>query len=197
MGFSPRVCLAAVGTVRAVHGCTAETVFQFVESGEYLWVWDFSQGKGSIRNLKFWFDELAAVPDVRKLSLEEVIDCILPHRRAWFAPGEVCRRFSMDRKSLMRLRSELGLPVGNVSREPLAQFLRDRWIGAEKTAKKPPQASFARGASNPASATICRPKRQTGLKGLKEGHSGDFRGLVTKAENRRQAAFGHSPIHTH
>ena len=129
MSISPRVCLAAIGTVRAMHGCTAEKVFEFVEAGRYVFVWDFSHGNGCRRNPRFWFDELADAKAVRKMSLDAVIDCILPHNRAWFAPGDVCRRFVLHRSGLLHLRRALGLPTGNVPRSPLAEFLRRRWIG--------------------------------------------------------------------
>jgi hypothetical protein len=133
---SPRVCLVPLATVRAMHGYTAEEVAEVVESGKYLWVWDFSRGRGRNRCLRFWFDELSGSSQIRELELADVIALVLPKTRAWFAPGEVCRRFTIDRTGLMHLRRALALKTGNVRREPLAKYLASRWIGGGQKARR-------------------------------------------------------------
>jgi len=113
-----------------MHGCTAEIIFEFVEAGQYQFVWDFSNSPAGRRDLRFWFDELADAKAVRGMKLDSVIDCVLPPARLWWPPGEICLRFVLSRGGLLRLRRALGLKTGHMHRESLAKFLRPRWIGA-------------------------------------------------------------------
>ena len=124
-----RVCLVDVNAIRTHCGCDADRVFEDVENGKYLYVFNLARQPGTWRELRFWINEVAAPESMAGLSLPEVVNHILPANRAWFSPGDVCLRFLITRPTYKRIRHEISQPVGNVKREPLAQWLQARWVG--------------------------------------------------------------------
>ena len=134
--ISPRVCLVDLNAARARLGCDAGKVLAGVESGKFLWVFNFNGQGAKVRELRFWVDELTDPEAVEGMQLPEVIDRILPPTRAWFPTGEVCLRFLISRPGWQRIRHQLGRPTGKVSRQPLVDFLQARWTGIE-TGSKP------------------------------------------------------------
>ncbi len=128
---SSRVCLVPVAAVRAATGCTADEVTAEVESGKYLWVFDFNRREGTRRDLRFWVGELADQPAAAALQLDNVISEILPPRRASYPTGEICHRFLISRSKWMQLRHWLNLPAGSAPREPLAAWLKCQWVGGK------------------------------------------------------------------
>ena len=134
VGVSPRVSLLTLSTVRALRGCVTEKIKQEVDSGEYLWVFDFSLSKHAPDSrshaLRFWVSDVANRHLARQLSVDEVVSRILPPARAAFHPDELCLRFSINRVTLFRMRRRLGCGRGAVKRKPLVGFLKSRWLGA-------------------------------------------------------------------
>jgi hypothetical protein len=127
-----RIRFAGLGTVRALKGCNAETVFKLLESGKWRWVFNVARKGASKRELRFLWDELANPQAYRNLSLSEVINDILPPGRPTYTPGEMVQCFMLSRTSLMRLRRDFGWPLGNVPRASVAAWLRVGWIGRQK-----------------------------------------------------------------
>lgn len=133
---NPRVSLLTLSTVRALRGCLTVPVRRDVESGKLLWVWDFSISKNApdtnSQALRFWLIELLQRPGVKELSLEDVINQILPPGRATYSSGEFCIKFSTNKFLLhnLRQRTNWGRPM--IQRDCLARFLTARWIGAQQ-----------------------------------------------------------------
>lgn len=197
IGIARPGALVGVGVARASRGCDAETILRDVECGRLLWVFDFSFGTHR-RCMRFLAQELAEPEAWRHSILAEAIDVIVPPTRVWFAPGEVLRRLLISKQTLLRLRRSYGLPLGNLYRDPLVQFLKQRWVGGQQNAtlaagatpatgrpvsgEKAIPCRFRPGASSRACAPMCRPPVQkTKLKPLK-GLCGHSSGVVPKAK---------------
>ncbi|HEY3762683.1 MAG TPA: hypothetical protein VGN23_13130 [Verrucomicrobiae bacterium] len=130
---NPRVSLLTLATVKALRGCTTDAVKRDVESGKLLWVFDFSISKNAPDTrsaaLRVWFIELLQRPGVKQLSLENVIEQILPPTRARYTAADFCVKFSTNKITLMDLRRQFKWAVGFVTRDQLVGFLQERWIG--------------------------------------------------------------------
>ncbi len=134
---SPRVSLLTLSTVRALRGCVTDKIKREVDSGKFLWVFDFSLSKNAPDSrshaLRFWVTDVADREMARNLSVDEVIARILPPARPSFHPGELCLRFSINRVTLFRMRRRWGCGCGSVKRKPLVAFLKSRWLGTLPT----------------------------------------------------------------
>jgi hypothetical protein len=134
IGVNPRVCLLTLSTVRALRGCVTEKIKREVESGKFLWVFDFSLSENApdsrSQALRFWVADVAEGDGVKDLTVEDVVNQILPLARGSFPSDDVCLRFSVNRATLFRLRKIFGCGLGRVNREILAGFLKTRWLGA-------------------------------------------------------------------
>jgi hypothetical protein len=133
IGVSPRGCLLTLSTVRALRGCVTEKIKNEVESGKYLWVFDFSLSveapDSRSQALRFWVADIAESSGVKNLSVDAVVNQILPPLCAAFPSEDFCLRFSLNRATLFRSRKLLGYSRGRVKREILAGFLKSRWLG--------------------------------------------------------------------
>lgn len=128
-----RVRLVGLEVVEAMRGCHIDKISKELESGSYLWTWDFSmRTNGRRRELRFWIGELPNPKAVAECSLEGVIAEILPPTRTVFPCGDLTVRFAMSRQMLMNFRRALGVKAtGAIYRGPLVEFLRRRWLGAQ------------------------------------------------------------------
>ena len=103
-----------------------------VDSGDYIWAFDFSTRGSKTRRIRFLVDEVINPKAVQDIGLDAAIDRILPPYFPKLKPGSICQRFLISRSTWMRLRQDLHLKSGKVLREPLAEFLRSRWMGDGK-----------------------------------------------------------------
>jgi len=114
----------------------------------FIWVWNLANNlQGDRRDLRFWWDEVVArdeggdVGEGHDLSLDQVIEKILPIRRTTFHAGEVDSMFQIRHRTRLDYGLELngGLVKGRTlyPRETLAAFLRRRWLGHNKLATQP------------------------------------------------------------
>lgn len=107
LAVNPRVSLLTLYTVRALRGTNTEAVKRDVESGKYLWVFDFSISKNAPDSrsaaLRFWFIELLQQPGVRDLSLENVVGQILPTTRDTYTAQELSVKFSTNEVTLRQI----------------------------------------------------------------------------------------------
>ena len=135
-----RAVLVTVSGVRALKGWTYDNIFCRVDGGDLLnkglaWVWNFAaDANGDMRELRFWRFELERPEKTGYLELEWVIARILPEKRKNFHAGEVVEMFTLTRPTLMKLRPQMGGQLAAnssfFSRDGLARFLRERWLGA-------------------------------------------------------------------
>lgn len=137
-----RTILVKTDTVRHFTGLSADAIYERADGnslfGGYTWVWNVAADpSGEIRDLRFWAREIVAPETVKGWNLDRVIKAILPPKRSQYPAGEIYTTLlSVSRPSLMKLRSELnGQLAANSSffpREGLEQFLRNRWLGADR-----------------------------------------------------------------
>ena len=133
--ISPRTVFLDTNGVRAARGWSADHVNAAIDSGDLLWVFDLSCGRGKkhLRELRFWFPEIVNSKAVAKLELAEVILKILPWSRTTFNSSELCQWFLLSRPTMMRIGRELSGFQKNrmlrVQRAPLANYLKKHWIG--------------------------------------------------------------------
>jgi len=138
IAISDRTVFLDINGVRAARGCSADKVNALVDSGDLLWVFDLGKrrGKKHLRELRFWCPEIVEAGQVAKLDLADVILRILPIGRQSFNGSELCQWFLISRATVKRIGREIGGTVKNgllyVQREPLADFLRRRWIGGQE-----------------------------------------------------------------
>ncbi|MDR3460139.1 MAG: hypothetical protein P4N60_22150 [Verrucomicrobiae bacterium] len=147
-GKSTRSPLATVDGVAGMLDKPVQTVYARAdggdEAGECLqWVWNVSTNpRGKIRNLRFWVPEVQDARAVAGLSLEQVIDTILPASRREFPAGTVCQFLQIRPITLSYLRGELGGEVrgnsGFYPRPGLVKFFKTRWLGAASGASRNP-----------------------------------------------------------
>jgi hypothetical protein len=135
-----RMPLIQVPTVRDITGLRRDEIFDRVDGASLLhpalvWVWDLATTfPAGVRDLRFWREE--CVPHGRsltKLSIEQVIDRVLPKGRTNFHSGEVLQMFALSRQNLLALRDELngdlrGARNVTFARAQLVAFLERRWI---------------------------------------------------------------------
>jgi hypothetical protein len=134
-----RTTFCGVDTVSCVVGLSVARIYDLVESGRYLWVWNVSSGVGARRELRFWSREINDPASVAGLNLDAVIKSVIPDRG--HVPGQREGLHNWEFRHLLRLskptacelRKELGI-CGKirhlfVPRPRLEQFFRRRWIG--------------------------------------------------------------------
>jgi hypothetical protein len=137
LAISNRTMFLDVNGVRSSRGISADKVNELVETGGLLWVFDLGLSKSQkpIRTLRFWAQEIIEPAGVDFLPLGEVIAKILPARREAFSGSEIGQIFMVSRPTVKRLGAALQGKISikrvlTVEREPLADFLRRRWVGA-------------------------------------------------------------------
>ena len=139
-------------TVSCISGLPINQVYDRVESGSYLWVWNVSTGVGAKRELRFWSREINDPAAVTGLTLDAVINTIIPDRM--HIPGqhdglrnwEFRHLLRLSKSTLSEMRQELGIrgtAQGHlIPRAILDQFFRRRWLGninlPESTLKSDP-----------------------------------------------------------
>ncbi|HXB59093.1 MAG TPA: hypothetical protein VNU95_05995 [Candidatus Acidoferrales bacterium] len=134
-----RTTFCGVDTVSCVVGLSVPRIYDLVESGRYLWVWNVSSGVGARRELRFWSREINDPASVAGLTLDAVIKSVIPHRG--YVPGqrqglhnwEFRHLLRLSKPSVCELRKELGIRGAIrhlfIPRSRLEQFFRSRWIG--------------------------------------------------------------------
>lgn len=131
--LSPRVQLVTVSTVCAVRGVQPESVFSMVDdatsSRHIRFAFNVAQGP-SIRDLRFWINELRAPALVKRLTVQDAIARILPGRPT-FRRSEIEIAWQLSSNLLTDLiRSNfLKCEHGRFSRSALDGFLFARWSG--------------------------------------------------------------------
>ena len=103
MEVSARVKLVGISTVRAVRGCTAETVLESVGNAVHSkflrWVFDVAVKPARTRELRFWKDEIFCSGDVDK----------------WAEPAIVIGKILGDRKSFPRTEIEIQWSISAIT----------------------------------------------------------------------------------
>ncbi len=126
--------LVRMDSVQTFRGVDAETVYDLVDDGTLRWVWDFNNGGGRARQLRFLALEVFTPEIAQRLTLEGVLRLILGESRDTFRGTEIASRLRLDRSSIHRFYhdSELGGTVTgktlHVSRLTLETFLRAKLV---------------------------------------------------------------------
>ena len=127
-----RALLLTVDTVAASRGVTPESVYEDVDSGRLLWVWnvaaDFS---GPKRELRFFAQEVIAPEFARQQKLNDVIKLLVPQRE-WLRNWELEHLLAVRRPTLLALRDELRAQVVDncvrIHRNALVSFFMRRIV---------------------------------------------------------------------
>lgn len=134
-----KTTFCGIETVSCVTGLPVERLYELVESGHYLWVWNISLGIGSRRELRFWCREINHPAAVLNFTLNSAISGILPRRakedgrQGGLYNWEFRHLLRISRATMSGLRAELG--VAGIEREfmiprdSIENFLRRRWLG--------------------------------------------------------------------
>jgi hypothetical protein len=134
-----RTTFCGIDTVSCVVGRSVPQVYDLVESGHFLWVWNVSSGVGARRELRFWSREINEPASVAGLTLNAVIKSVVPNRR--HLPGQCDGLHNWEFRHLLRLskpsacelRRELGIrgTIRNlfIPRSRIERFFRRRWLG--------------------------------------------------------------------
>ena len=138
--MNPRSPLGKVDSVTLYTGKTVSAIYSAADGGDlvdghYQWVWNVATNpQGKIRDLRFWMGEVMAENRQKNLTLDQVIDFILPKSRREFAAGEVCALLQVRPITLSELRVELNGALransGFYPRAGLVKFFQTRWLGA-------------------------------------------------------------------
>jgi len=143
-----RSAFCGIDTVSCVTGLSTNRIYDLVESGDYLWVWNISSGLGKRRELRFWSREINNPAAVSKMTIDAVIQAIIPNRSR--LPGQADGIGNWEFRHLLRLskpchcllRKELGVcgTVRNffIPRASLEQFFHRRWVGTLKSSQSKP-----------------------------------------------------------
>jgi hypothetical protein len=134
-----RTTFCGIDTVSCVVGRSVPQVYDLVESGHFLWVWNVSSGVGARRELRFWSREINEPASVANLTLDAVIKSVIPNRT--HVPGqrnglhnwEFRHLLRLSKPSACELRKELGICGTTrhlfIPRSRVEQFFRRRWLG--------------------------------------------------------------------
>jgi len=131
--------LVRMDTVETCLGMDVEKINGLVDEGKLRWVWNFNNGGGGIRQLRFLALELFGPETVKGLTLDGVLRIILGETRKSFSATEIGRRFRLSRVSIYHLHHDghlAGMVLEHtlkVKRDSLETFLRKRWIGGGLT----------------------------------------------------------------
>lgn len=143
-----RSVLVGADTVASVRGITIEKVYELVDGGlgdeKLLWVWDMSSGGRDRRNLRFWAREINEPRTTDRLTLENVVQLIIPRRTAikgqfdGLRNWEIVSLFRLEKPQVISLREELKADLRDdgvyYPRPALEDFLRKRWCGTLRMA---------------------------------------------------------------
>lgn len=129
----------SIETVSCITGLPVDHLYELVESGNYLWVWNVSTGVGFRRELRFWSREINNPATVLNLSLDAAITAIIPRRvhmtgqQNGLCNWEFRQLLRISKCTLSRLRHELGVTGIErdlfIPRASLENFFRRRWLG--------------------------------------------------------------------
>jgi hypothetical protein len=134
-----KTIFCGIETVSCVTGLPVDHLYELVESGNYLWVWNVSLRTDSNRELRFWCREINNPSTIINLSLNAAIDALLPKRK--YVPGQQDGLYTWEFRNLLRLskstvsslRQELGVISVQrdlfIPRANLEDFFRRRWLG--------------------------------------------------------------------
>jgi len=128
-----------IETVSCVLGLSVDRIYELVESGRYLWVWNVTAGASGRRELRFWAREINDPAAVSNFTLDTVIEAAVPRRnhirgqynglRNW----EFRQLLRLSKPALHNLRRELCIRGRRrhlfVPRAKLERFFRRRWLG--------------------------------------------------------------------
>lgn len=139
MSDAIRTTFCDIETVSCVTGLSKDRIYELVDSGYYLWVWNVSGGIGVRRELRFWSREINNHGSTAKLTFDAVLKAVIPRRshipgqRDGIQNWEFGHLFRLSKPSLSRMRKELGIRgrLRNlfISRAYIERFLRRRWAG--------------------------------------------------------------------
>ena len=141
-----RTTFCGIDTVSCVVGRSIPQVYDLVESGHFLWVWNVSSGVGARRELRFWSREINDSASVANLTLDAVIKSVVPNRT--HVPGqrnglhnwEFRHLLRLSKPSACELRKELGICGATrhlfIPRSRIEKFFRRRWLGNIEDAVK-------------------------------------------------------------
>ena len=122
-----------IETVSCVTGLSLHDLYNLVESGNYLWVWNVSSGVGWRRELRFWCREINHPATVLNLSLDAAIMAILPKYAQGLSYWDFRDLVRVSKSTLRALREELGVTGSErnlfIPRASLEDFFRRRWLG--------------------------------------------------------------------
>jgi len=148
--------LVTIDVAAADLGKSVRTICELVDGGTQhvrglAWVFNVaSNPKSRNREMRFWRAELLAhaqgnAAAYGRFELAQVINLILPEKRANFHAGEVDQMFQFRPSTRIDLHTEIeSRREGNryvYPRATLARFLQRRWLGAAQ----PQRESFRRG----------------------------------------------------
>lgn len=127
-----RALLLTVDTVAASRGVTPETVYEDVDSGRLLWVWNVAANpNGTIRDLRFFAQEVIAPEFAKRQTLAQVIKLLVPQRE-WLRNWELEHLLAVRRPTLVALREELRAVVADgavrIPRAALVNFFQRRIV---------------------------------------------------------------------
>lgn len=124
--------------VRLLRRVDSEKIGALVDGGELRWAFDVSaRPRGKVwavkRELRFWFSEVVTPQLVARLTVNEVIERILPPNRKFYHGFEVGQILLIARPTVCLVAREMGGTIRSrsfrVDREAFAGWLRARWIG--------------------------------------------------------------------
>ena len=136
-----KTTFCGIDTVSSLSGLPVSQVYDKVETGDIMWVWNVSSGRTYKRELRFWSREINDPASVARMTLDDVIPLLLPDRthvpgqRAGLLNWEFRHLMRLSKASLSEIRKELNLKNPGrgrnlfIARGTIEQFLRRRWMG--------------------------------------------------------------------
>jgi hypothetical protein len=122
--------------VRLVRRMDADGIAALVECGGIKWVWNISLAP-RVREMRFLMAEIITPQMTARLTLDEVLDRLLPRSRRMFWAREVGQLLLLARNTVAKLARRLGATQKNrsfqFSRTSLVAWLRERWLGGFRT----------------------------------------------------------------
>jgi hypothetical protein len=136
--INPGLCDTAC--VRLLRGVSTDEINAMIDDGRLLFVFDISaklrrKGQATVRLLRFASVEIFTPQFTMRMTIEDVINRMLPISRAFFWGREIAQLLLISRPTLQRIARQLGAIIRRgtfqVSRKALAAWLRARWIGGQ------------------------------------------------------------------
>jgi hypothetical protein len=188
--------LADTATLRALFGVTAGTIFEWVEEGRLIHVFDVALRKCETENWRFWTEEICNPAACRQMECNLALKRIIGlERRSEFRTMEVSNLLLISQPSVFYLckTRELDSRVWRhtrwITRGSLAEFLARRWSGNLDTAKRPSCRPPAPKGTGPRTLL---PRGAAGLRGVSP-LPGSFGGVPAEKSILGQS---HSPADT-